>query len=282
MTLLALLIGLLYPACARPGIEGLPAPAPIDPAAIVRPRSPNTALAAPAGFRPVPDLVVPAYDLPAPALYRALREVAAHQPRTTLQAAYDDRLQAQFVVRSAVLNFPDLVMVQALPAGTAGTTPFPGAAGATPSPGAAGATPSLGAAGATPSLGAAGARLPAGPPGAPPLAGALPAGALPAGALPAGAAGPTPPAGSAPPIGGGSTLVVWSRSVYGWSDLGANRKRVASWLAALAALPAIAQAGSPASGPTGSGMAPAAAAGTHPAPQPGGQPAPDPTPRRAP
>ena len=160
MTLLALLMGLVYPACARPGAEGLPAPVPIEPAAIVRPRSPNTALVAPPGLGPVPDIAAPTYAMPAAALYRALRDVAAHEPRATLQAAYDDRLQAQYVVRSAVLNFPDLVMVEALPAG-------PQAA----------------------------------------------------------------------------TLVVWSRSVYGWGDMGANRRRAQAWLAALATLPAVAQAG---------------------------------------
>ena len=32
---------------------------------------------------------------------------------------------------------------------------------------------------------------------------------------------------------GGSGLVLWSRSVYGHSDLGVNRKRLKAWLAAL-------------------------------------------------
>jgi uncharacterized protein (DUF1499 family) len=35
------------------------------------------------------------------------------------------------------------------------------------------------------------------------------------------------------PDSGPSTLVIYSRSVYGHSDLGANRARVAAWLAAL-------------------------------------------------
>lgn len=178
MTLLALLMGLLYPACAKPGTEGLPAPMPIEPAAIVRPRSPNTALAGPAGFAPIPDLVAPVFPLSAPSLYRALREVAARQPGTTLQAAYDDRLQAQYVVRSPVMNFPDLVMVQAIPAGPATSTA-------------------------------------------------------------------STPAGSSPSPTPASTVVIWSRSVYGWGDMGANRRRVAAWLAALAALPATTGAGSP-------------------------------------
>jgi uncharacterized protein (DUF1499 family) len=41
--------------------------------------------------------------------------VALAQPRTTLHAAFDDRLQAHFVARSALLNFPDLIAVQVTP-----------------------------------------------------------------------------------------------------------------------------------------------------------------------
>jgi uncharacterized protein (DUF1499 family) len=37
------------------------------------------------------------------------------------------------------------------------------------------------------------------------------------------------------PDAGSARLVLWSRSVYGQSDLGVNRKRVAAWLAALGA-----------------------------------------------
>ena len=35
-----------------------------------------------------------------------------------------------------------------------------------------------------------------------------------------------------------SSLILWSRSVYGSSDFGVNRARVAAWLAALQAQPA--------------------------------------------
>ena len=37
----------------------------------------------------------------------------------------------------------------------------------------------------------------------------------------------------APAGAGAATLLLYSRSVYGYSDLGANRRRVAAWLAAL-------------------------------------------------
>jgi len=36
-----------------------------------------------------------------------------------------------------------------------------------------------------------------------------------------------------PAGGGGSTLAIYSRSVYGHSDLGVNRARISAWLAAL-------------------------------------------------
>jgi hypothetical protein len=115
MRLLALLLGLVLPGCSGKGPEGLPVPPPMDMAAIVRPSSSNTALAAPEGFRPPPDIVTRRYDVPPDQLYEAIRRVALAQPRTWLQVAYDDRLQAHFVARSAVFNFPDLIAVQVNP-----------------------------------------------------------------------------------------------------------------------------------------------------------------------
>ncbi len=152
MRLLPVLLGLLLPACSGEGAGGLPVPPPMRLAGLERPASPNTALAAPPGFQPHPDIVTRVYMVPADALYSAIRAVAAAQPRTYLAASYDDRRQAHYVVRSAVFNFPDLVTVE---------------------------------------------------------------------------------------VGGDSTLVLWSRSVYGRSDLGVNARRLTAWLAALdAALPA--------------------------------------------
>jgi uncharacterized protein (DUF1499 family) len=152
MRLLPLLVGLLMPACAQEGVGGLPPAAPIDFASLTRPATPNTALAAPAGFSPTPDIVTHPYKLAAPALLAAMQRVAAAEPRTYPQATFADRLQADYVVRSAVFNFPDLVTVQTAPV-------------------------------------------------------------------------TTDPASS--------TLIIWSRSVYGHSDLGVNRKRVAAWIATL-------------------------------------------------
>jgi uncharacterized protein (DUF1499 family) len=150
MNPVAWMIGLILPACGFPAAEGLPTPPAMDTAQIVRPASPNTALAAPEGFNPSPDTVTPSYPLQADRLFVAIQSVATGQPSTYPAASYPDRLQAHYVARSAVFNFPDLIMVQVTPV----------------SP-------------------------------------------------------------------NSSTLIIYSRSVYGQSDLGANRRRVDNWLAAL-------------------------------------------------
>jgi uncharacterized protein (DUF1499 family) len=150
MTPLAWLIGFMLPACAASGAQGLPQPQPIDMQRIERPASPNTALAAPAGFAPPPDVVTPTYAMAAGRLHDAIRAVAAAQPRTFLAADYTAERQTHWVVRSAVFNFPDLITAQVSDAGP-----------------------------------------------------------------------------------DGSTLVLYSRSVYGRSDLGVNRQRLDTWLAAL-------------------------------------------------
>jgi uncharacterized protein (DUF1499 family) len=150
MTPFAWVLGLFLPACGASGVTGLPQPRPIDMSHIERPASPNTALAAPAGFTPTPDIVTPQRAVPAPRLYESVLAVAASQPRTFLASSDPSRLQAQFVVRSAWLNFPDLIVAQV------------------------------------------------------------------------NAAGPD-----------ASTLVLYSRSVYGYGDFGVNRARVTTWLAAL-------------------------------------------------
>lgn len=150
MNPIAWLIGLVLPACGFAGADGLPTPQPMDIAHLARPSSPNTALAAPAGFSPLPDIVTPAYGVPANHLFALARDVAGAQPRTYESAIYPDQLQVHYVARTAVFNFPDLIVVQVRPEGP-----------------------------------------------------------------------------------DRSDLIVYSRSVYGHSDLGVNRKRIDAWLAAL-------------------------------------------------
>ena len=148
MTALAWLLGLILPACGADGAAGLPTPVPMDITRIERPATPNTFLAGPADMKP--DLVTEGQALPASALYEKARVLFAGQHRTYVAAEFPDRLQVHYVVRSALLNFPDLVTVQ---------------------------------------VGAGGADR--------------------------------------------STLIIWSRSVYGRSDFGVNRDRTKAWLAAL-------------------------------------------------
>ena len=164
MTPFAWILGLILPACGAAGAGGLLRPVPLDVTHIERPDRPNTALAAPAGFHPVPDVETRVYDVSVSRLYDAIRAVAHDEPRTFPAAEFPDRHQADYVVRSAVFNFPDLVTVVALD------------------------------------------------PAAQSVAG-----------------GRSPEQAET----GSSSLIIWSRSVYGRSDLGVNRARILTWLKAL-------------------------------------------------
>ena len=146
MRLMPMLAALLMPACSGEGAGGLPAPRPIDFTRLERPNSPNTALAAPTGFTPAPDIATHKYGVPPETLLAAARAVAGAQPRTYFTAAFDTPRQLHYVARTALLNFPDLVTVQ---------------------------------------------------------------------------------------VNDDSTLILWSRSVYGHSDFGVNRRRIEAWLTAL-------------------------------------------------
>jgi uncharacterized protein (DUF1499 family) len=52
-------------------------------------------------------------------LWAAVQQAAAAQPRTTLLAAWPEHLQAQWVERSPLVNFPDIMVVVLLPDGAA-------------------------------------------------------------------------------------------------------------------------------------------------------------------
>jgi uncharacterized protein (DUF1499 family) len=112
MNPVAWLIGLILPACGFPAAAGLPTPPVMDVAHLVRPDTPNTALAAPLGFTPPPDIVTPRYKVSRDQLFASIQDVAATQPRTYQAALYPAERQVHYVARSAVFNFPDLIMVQ--------------------------------------------------------------------------------------------------------------------------------------------------------------------------
>jgi uncharacterized protein (DUF1499 family) len=111
----AWLVAWVLPACGAFGANGLPTPPPMDVMHIVRPATPNTALAAPPEFVPTPDIFVPPYHVSPRQLFDAIHAVAAAQPRTYLAVDYPERWQTDWVVRSRVFNFPDLITVQVLP-----------------------------------------------------------------------------------------------------------------------------------------------------------------------
>ena len=92
-------------------------PTPGDISGIQRPTSPNTCLAGPPGFMPTPDLQTRRFDLPPERLLAAMQGVMLAQPRVTALADDPRRLRADYVVRSRVFGFPDIVLVQALAAG---------------------------------------------------------------------------------------------------------------------------------------------------------------------
>jgi uncharacterized protein (DUF1499 family) len=117
LTPLAWVLGLILPACGAEGAAGLPVPVPMDVSRLERPATPNTFLAGPDAMTAKPDLVTEIQPEPAAALYQKVRVLFASQPRTYVAAEFPERLQSHYVVRSALLNFPDLVTVQVEAAG---------------------------------------------------------------------------------------------------------------------------------------------------------------------
>ena len=99
-------------------MEEVAAPAPGNISEIRRPATPNSFLAGPAGFRPTPDLQTRRFDLAPEQLLTAMNGMMAAQPRVTALADDPRRLRADYVARVRVFGFPDIVLVQALPAGS--------------------------------------------------------------------------------------------------------------------------------------------------------------------
>jgi uncharacterized protein (DUF1499 family) len=131
------------------GVAGLPRPEPLDFQQLVLPSSPNAAFAAPPGFPVQAQLDTPLFPVPPEQLFETMKALAVTFPRTWLLADWPDLKQAQWVERSAMLGFPDIIVAQAVPRES------------------------------------------------------------------------------------GSGLLLYSRSRYGWSDFGVNRKRVEKWIAGL-------------------------------------------------
>ena len=136
----------------RHGVGGIAATA-VDFDALTLPDSPNTCLAAPHGHPLPAHLRIPPVPMGMDAAWAAIHRVADGRPRCFPLYAWLERRQAQWVERSGLMNYPDIIVAQLLP-------------------------------------------------------------------------------------GQGNTgLILYSRSLFGYSDLGANRRRVTEWLAVLDAQP---------------------------------------------
>ena len=94
------------------GAAGLPPPEPVDFRSLALPRSPNACLAAPAGAHPEAHLSTPPLPVSAATAWPALRGFGRRFPRTYPLAEWPGRRQAQWVERSALLNFPDVIAAE--------------------------------------------------------------------------------------------------------------------------------------------------------------------------
>lgn len=115
--------GAPFSALFAKGPGGLPPPEPVDFATLRLPSSPNTCLAAPAGF-PQAHLASPPLPVDAAAAWPVLRRLGEGFPRTWLLAEWPERMQAQWVVRSSLMNYPDIVAAELTPGGPAGAGIF--------------------------------------------------------------------------------------------------------------------------------------------------------------
>ncbi len=102
------MIGMLF----SRGAAGVPAPSPVDFATLVLPASPNTCLLTPTSAPGAGHLQRDPFPVKVDAAFGAIRAVAAGQPRTFALADYVDRRQAQWVARTRLMNYPDIVVAE--------------------------------------------------------------------------------------------------------------------------------------------------------------------------
>jgi uncharacterized protein (DUF1499 family) len=94
------------------------AQADFDFGAFARTGKPNCYVAAPPGTTSVaPDAAAPEFAHSAAALYQLWLQLAAKQPDTQPLWLAEDRLQAQFVQRTKLMRYPDIISVKMLPLG---------------------------------------------------------------------------------------------------------------------------------------------------------------------
>jgi uncharacterized protein (DUF1499 family) len=95
------------------GADGVPAPAPLDFTTLQLPASPNTCLLTPSVAPGQGHLHRDPLPAAPDAVMAALDRVAASMPRSFPLARFPARNQAQWVVRSALMNYPDIVVAEA-------------------------------------------------------------------------------------------------------------------------------------------------------------------------
>lgn len=93
-------------------------------ATLKRPRTPNTFLMAPDGLckEAKVDMEAPVYGVSAATLRNEILRVVIAQPRVSHTLSDEPELYDDFVVRSALFGFPDLVSVQAIAIGAKKST----------------------------------------------------------------------------------------------------------------------------------------------------------------
>lgn len=94
------------------GTAGLPPAAPIDFATLRLPSSPNAHLAAPPGATAERHETVPLLAVPADAAWEVLRRLGDGMERVWKMAEWPEQRQAQWVARTRLMNYPDLINAQ--------------------------------------------------------------------------------------------------------------------------------------------------------------------------
>jgi len=112
---LAYLMSLYLPLCGTTGAAGIPAPGIVD-FSQLHLKGHSEFLVAPENFIPKPGLAAPIYQDPPKTLFADLQDVAALQPLTYPLDSEPNALQAAWVVRSKIWNFPDVIEIAVLPA----------------------------------------------------------------------------------------------------------------------------------------------------------------------
>jgi uncharacterized protein (DUF1499 family) len=96
----------------------------VDFSTLKRPSSPNTFLMAPDGFckEAKADMPAPVYSVPAAKLRNEILRVVIAQPRVSHTLGDEAELYDDFVARSALFGFPDLVSIQTIELGKSKAT----------------------------------------------------------------------------------------------------------------------------------------------------------------